>query len=320
MQSAFGQMSPALFSGPTEVQLLDAILVRTTYTKQLQKFCLIENKCCQQLNLWIDGFAQWQNQDNPFGYKDTTLALPLASITVRNCIMGLAFSTTRDRFHWKNLAGKANLHSYYGGLYGRWNCDGFCVDAAFIGALNKYKTIRHLNFGTINRYANAQHSGNEWLAHVGFEYWICPCQSDLQLTPYLNLDYVLQHEHGYTETGANSLDLQVHSKNARLFQAEVGCMLSSTYCACNGLFTPALGIAYINQTPCSNKNYSANFADSSCIFTGRGGDYKRNLFVPRLALIYQNFCDSINASIYYDAQVDSNYWAQDVVVDLTFRF
>ena len=80
---------------------------------------------------------------------------------------------------------------------------------------------------------------------------------------------------------------------------------------------PILTLAYINQTPCASKNYCANFVNSCCEFTGKGGNYERNLFVPRLGLIYQGFCD---VSIYYDGQVGSKYWAQDVVFDLTFHF
>ena len=320
MQSAFEQMSPAQFSGPTEVQLLDAILVRYTYTKHLQKFCYNKDRCCQQpINLWIDGFAQWQNQDNTFGYKDTTLGATIGlDYLINNWILGLAFSSTYDQFHWKNSAGKAHLHSYYGGLYGRWNCDAFYMNTAFLGAFNKYKTTRHLNFGTIDRFANSKHHGNEWLIHAGFEYWLCP--SDFQLAPYLNLDYVLQHENGYTEVGADSLDLHVGSKNARLFQAEAGFSFRSSYCACNGMFTPMLCVAYINQTPCSSRNYQANFINSSCVFMGRGGNYKRNLFVSRLALNYQDLCDKMNISVYYDGQIGSRYWAQDIVFDLTFHF
>ncbi len=317
IEAAFEQMSPAQFSGPTEVQLLDAILVRSTYTKHLQKFCFNQDPYYEQpLSLWIDGIAQWQNQGNPFGYKDTTAGATIGlDYFIRDWLLGLAFSVTNDHCHLKQCAGKATINSYYGGLYGCWNRDRFYLNAAVLGAFNKYKTTRQLNFGTIERCAYSQHNGNEWLPHVGFGYQAR--SPHFQWTPYLNLDYVLEHEQSYTESGADSLNLHVNSKNARLFQGEVGISLSTTYEAGNGVFMPILSLAYINQTPCASKQYGANFVNSCCSFTGKGGNYERNLFVPRLAFIYQGFCD---VSIYYDGQVGNKYWAQDVVFDLTFHF
>ena len=255
IQSAFNQMSPALFSGPTEVQLLDAILIRSTYTKHMQKFCFNKDQHCEQpISLWIDGIAQWQHQGKQFGYKDTTLGATIGvDYSIRNLVLGLAFSATYDQFHWKHFAGKAKINSYYGGLYGRWNCDEFYLNAAFLGAFNKYKTTRQLNFGTINRCAYSHHKGNDWLIHLGLEYQVCPYH--VQWTPYINLDYVIQHEHRYTEAGAGSLDLHVNPKKAMLFQGEVGVLFSTDYHACNGVFTSTLALGYINQTPCSSKNY-----------------------------------------------------------------
>ena len=320
MQTAFEQMSPALFSGPTEIQLLDAILVRSTYTKHLQKFYFYKDQNCGQLiSLWIDGFAQWQNQGNQFGYNDTTAGITIgADYSIHDWVLGAAFSSTFDNFYWKYSAGKANINSYYGGLYGRWNHNEFYMNVAILGAFNKYNTMRQINFGTINRHAYSQHNGNEWLAHLGFEYWVH--RSQFQWTPYINLDYVMQHEQSYTEIGANSLNLHVNSKNAKLFQGEAGVALSTTYHIAHGELIPMLTLAYINQTPCSSKNYYANFVNSTDVFSGTGGNYERNLFVSRLAFMYQDLCDKVNISIYYDAQINNTYWAQDIVLDLTFHF
>ena len=323
IQTTFEQMSPAQFSGPTEVQMLDAILVRSTYTKHLREFCSNKDGCCgKPMSFWIDGIAQWQNQKgsgNQFGYRDTTLGATIGfDYSIPNFVLGVAFSSTYDTFHLKKFTSKGNVNSYYGGFYSHWNYDRFYINAAFLGAQNNYRTTRHFSFGSIDRRAHSKHNGNEWLTHLGFGYQVCP--SSFQCTPYINLDYVLQHEQSYTEAGAGSLDLHVKVKNATLFQGEVGVSLSTSYATWKGAFVPMLTLAYINQTPCSSKNYQANFVNSSCVFAGKGGDYERNLFAPRLALNYQGFCDKVNASIYYDGQIGSRYWAQDVGFDLTFRF
>ncbi len=323
IRTAFEQMSPAQFSAFTEIPLLDAILVRSTYTKHLREFCSKKDqRGGRSMSLWTDGFAQWQNQKksrSQFGYHDTTLGATIGvDYCIRNLVLGLAFSSTYDHCHLKNFPGKANINGYYGGFYGYWNYDGFYMNAAFLGAHNKYKTTRQLSFGNVDRRPYSKHNGNEWLVNFGFGYQVCP--SHFQWTPYINLDYVEQHEHSYTETGGHSLDLHVKSKNVSLFQGEVGILLSARYTAWKGAFVPMLTLAYINQTPFCSKNYYANFVHSTCVFNGEGGDYERNLFAPRLALTYKGSCDWVSASIYYDAEIGSGYWAQDLGFNLAFRF
>ena len=320
IRAAFAQMGPAPFSSPTEIQLLDAILVRSTYTKHLQEFCFNRDRRCEKpISCWIDGIGQWQKQGGQFGYHDTTVG---ATIGVDYCMesltLGVAFSTTYDSFHLKNFGGKGTLNSYYEGLYGHWSSDGFYMNVAFFGAQNSYRTRRPIRFATIDRHAHAKHHGNDWLTHVGLGYQVC--SPHLQWTPYMNLDYVRQHEDSYTETGAGSLDLHVYTRNAGLFQGEAGVLLSTSYSAWNGAFIPMLTLAYINQTPLSGRNYYANFANASRTFSGRGETYERNLFAPCLTLTYQSLCDMVNASLYYDSEIGSGYWAQEVGFDITLRF
>lgn len=306
IQSAFEQMDPAQFSGLTNVQLLDAILVRSTYTHHLADI-----PCDQSTSFWIDGIGQWQKQQHHFGYRDTTVGGTIGvDHSIENFVLGMAFSYTYDMFHSAN---QAHMSSYYGGLYGAWNPNRFYMNMSFLGAYNKFHSKRTLDFGTIDRKARANFSGNEWLAHLGFGYQMSP-----YCTPYIDLDYVQGHRNSYTEEGADSLDLHMHKKNAALFQGEVGVLLSTTYSTCSGLFIPSLTLAYVNQTPCYSKNFRANFVNSTCVFTTHGKNYERNLFAPRLDFTYRTTRNTF--SIYYDGEIGSGYWAQDIGFDLTFRF
>lgn len=323
IQKAFEQMGPAQFSDIAQVQLLDALLIRSTYTKHLQELRLNEDWCCgRTVSLWGDAIGEWQDQDksdNLYGYHDTTVGATIgADYRIHRLVLGAAFSYTYDMFHWQQSGGKANVSSFYGGLYGRWNDERFYVNAALLGAGNNYRTVRHLDFGTINRHAHSHHTGNEWLGNLGVGYQVC--STNFQWTPYVNLDYVGLHENSYTERGAKSLDLHVKDKNGSLFQGDAGLLISTKYCGCKGVFAPTLKLAYINQTPCSSKNYNANFVNSSCEFSGRGRDYERNLFAPGLALTYQRVCGKVDALLYYDAQIGSEYWAQNVGLMVALRF
>jgi uncharacterized protein with beta-barrel porin domain len=323
IQKAFEKMGPAQLADISQVQLLDAILIRSTYTKHLQELRLNEKRSCKRsISLWSDLIGEWQHQntsDHLFGYNDTTVGATIgADYRIHHLVLGAAASYTYDMFHWQQSYGKANVSSFYGGLYGRWSLDNFYINAAVLGAHNTYRTVRHLHFGTINRHAHSHHSGNEWLTNIGVGYQVF--SSNVQWTPYINLDYVGLHEDSYTERGAKSLDLHLKAKNGTLFQGDSGILISTRHKGCKGVFTPTLKLAYINQTPCSSKNYRANFVNSTCSFPGRGRSFERNLFAPGLALAYQRLCGTVDASIYYDAEVGSQYWAQDIGLIVALRF
>ena len=323
IQQAFEQMGPAQFSDMTEVQLLDAILIRSTYTKHIDQLWLKKDQCRKKsIEFWVDLIGQWQHQkksDNLFGYNDTTAGATIgADYRMHNLVLGAALSYTYDSLHWKQSAGKATARSYYGGFYGRWNHEGFYINAAVLGAHNQFRTRRHLHFATINRDAHSHHSGNEWLANFGMGYQVC--SQNFQWTPYINLDYVTLHQQSYTETGAKSLNLRVKTKNGTLFQGEGGILLTTKCCSCTGVFVPTIKLAYINQTPFSSRNYHASFVNSSCSFTGKGRDFERSLFAPGLILTYQRFSCMMDASLFYDAEIGNRYWAQDVGLNISFRF
>ena len=320
LENAFNQMSVGRFAGPGEVQLLDALLVRSTYTKHLQKYWLSQNQCCDKpVNLWFDGFVQWQDQDDAIGYHDVTVgATASADFYINNWVLGFAVSATHDDFQWSYARGNAYMNSGYVGLYSRLNQDNFYMNLAILGACNSYDTSRDINFSTINRRAVSNHDGSQLLTHASLGYWLT--QSHFDYSPYVNFDYVYQHENGFTESGAQSLNLQVDSKNSGIVQSEFGITFQKSYQG----FTPMATLAYVNQTQCLNKNYYARFVDVeqddlSDRFAGRGY-YNRNLFTPRLGCLFNDVCDKINVSLFYDAQVGSSYWAQDLVFDLTICF
>lgn len=310
LQVAFNQMGPAQFLDLLQVQMLDAFLVRSSYTRHLQ-----ESTCCG-ISLWSDVIGQWQNQSRTrelFGYDDSTVGVTIGSdCCYRNFVLGAAFSYTYDDLTWNQSAGRANINSYYGGLYGLWQADSFYINASFLATIHQGRTLRHLHFGTLDRQAVAKPNGTEVLGNLGFGYKVCGC--NFQWTPYVNFDYVNLQESRFGENGAGSLDLLVRAKNTELMQGEFGFILSTCY----GPLKPTLQLAYIGQTTFATPDYTASFVNSSCIFLGTGRSFERNLFAPRLSLAYES--DLIEASVYYEAEVGRKYWAQDVGLTLTVCF
>ena len=240
IQGAFNQMSPAYVSDLTEIKLLDALLVRSTLTKHLQG--------CKGSGFWANGAAEWQHQSSSrcfSEYCDRTLCGTLGcDYCFRNGAVGAVFSTTYDHFRSSQLT--AFINGYFGGVYGCWECNGLSLNGAFLGGVQRNRATRELCFGGIDRAASSRYNGYEWLINFSSGYEMCYC------TPYVNFNYVQQHEESYTEEGACSLNLCVKPKQAKLFQGEAGVLLKTAYSACNGVLTPSVALSYVNQTPLSN--------------------------------------------------------------------
>jgi len=319
LQRAFNQMQPSQFSAFSQVQLNNAVLLRTGYRDHMTEMF---DPCECGVSGWGDVIGQWTHQDGAqqqVGYNDTTLGATLGvDWNVGAGLLGAAFSYTHDDLRWRQGTGHGQMNSYYGGVYGSLNCENCYFDFSLLGGSNRFDGVRHIDFATIDRTATHHQNGFEWLAGIGASMELCTC--DFNMTPYIDLDYVYTHQNGYAETGAGSLDLDVKHNNSQFFQGEVGITFYQSCSVYNGYFTPELTLAYRNQTQLSGKTYHAQFVDSACTFDVAGWDVRRNLFVPRLILAYQSCGGCVNVSLQYDAAVGRYYWTQAGSLQLGIRF
>lgn len=326
IDAAFNQMQPSQFSALTWTQINNALLIRSSYSRHLED--VLYNHCCPPLfDVWTDGVGQWQHQDTKryqFGYNDSTGGITLgADVCCDHFRLGLAGTYTHSQLKWKNSGGHAHVNSYYGGLYGSWTDECGYINASILGAYSRYNTSRHLHFADINRYARASHNGWEMLA--GLEsgiIWHNLCACDL--IPFARVDYVYLSQQGYSEDGAESLNLDVRKRQDQLCQSELGMVFTSRY-ACECLYeswtlVPRLKVSYINQTPLTRHSYHANFMDSSCEFDVRGWNFTRNLGAISLEVTCLSACDILGITVSYDGQYGKHYWNQAGNILLDFKF
>lgn len=326
INSAFNQMQPSQFSAVTWTQLENALLIRSSYSQRLNN---LYRKCCGQWNFWANGLGQWQHQKtkhhNQFGYNDITGGLTLGTDAYYNDFrIGAAASYTYSDLHWKESAGDALINSYYGGLYESWNDGCNYINACVLGAYSRYRTSRHLHFGTIDRRAKTDH--NSWEALASLETGVILQESfcDIDLIPFASIDYVYLSQQGYSERGADSLNLNVRRRNDQLIQSQLGIVF--TYCtlwecSCKSwIVDPRLSLSYTNQSPLTGNSYRANFVDSNCEFSAKGWDFQRNLGVAAFSLNFSDCAETMAITLNYDGQFSKNYWNQTGNIMVNFYF
>lgn len=306
---------PSKYSAATWSQIENALLIRSTYSQHLEN--LSYKNCCARWNFWVNSFGQWfsQHGQNQVGYNDFTGGFTIGADTCFNdFLIGAAFSYTNSNLHWKDSAGHGDINSYYGGLYSSWNNECFYVNAAVLGAYNDYDTSRHVLFRSIDFHAHASHNGWEALAEIeaGVEFQELFCNVDL--VPYISVDYVYLSQQGYNEHGAERFDLHVENRNDQLIQSELGLQFlrrMNCECCCRSwMLIPNLSLSYINQTPLTARSYRFNYVTRTPLGSVSGWDFERNLGAVTLNFNVLDCTETWNFTLHYNGQFGKNYSCQ----------
>ena len=146
---------------------------------------------------------------------------------------GLQYDFNR---HWRAGAafgyGRANLYNYEyanvridsstysGAAWGIYRPSESWTFTALAGYMNlQYESTRKINFGGLNRTANANWSGNGFTAALAAEYnWVLSSnkssRSAVRIKPNTFLSYALHNQGAFSETGADSLNLALNAHTA----------------------------------------------------------------------------------------------------------
>lgn len=324
IEETFNHMQPSQFSAQTWTQLANALLVRSSYSKHLREFSL-HKRCSDefQSDVWVDTMGQWEQQhakNNQFGYNDWTAGASIGTdASYKKFRFGVAASYTYSKVNWNQSAGHGQINSYYGGAYGGWSNDNGYVILSSLGAYNHYNNSRYLSIGNMNRHTSGSHNG--WEVLTGLEGGGYFKTNHLKVGPFARVDYIYLWQDGYRESGADSLNLHIHSRQDQLIQSQGGIAFTSNY-ECNptrkyGTLIPRLEISYINQSPLGKTNYLASFKDSDCEFSVSGWSFKRNLGAVGVSITYLTPSERFGISLQYDGQFGYLYSNQSG--DLTFN-
>lgn len=166
---------------------------------------------------WIKPFGSWANQDDHegvSGYRSDTYGFVLGADKelARNTRLGAAFSYSNTRVKG-NADASAKVDTYQAIVYGSHSLDertevNFQADVG----MNSNDTSRRIRFADLNRSASANY--NSWNTHLGVGMGrLYDIGAKATFTPSLRADYLYIRDKGYTESGADALDLKVNGKS-----------------------------------------------------------------------------------------------------------
>ncbi|EMS77554.1 putative serine protease [Desulfotignum phosphitoxidans DSM 13687] len=182
---------------------------------------------------------------------------------------------------YQNLDGKMNIgqstiESYQGFLYSQWTetqeGQGAYVNTGLGAGIVEIDTDRTIHF--LNRTATSDHTAQTGALFMGTGYGFK--YADWLVRPGFDMNYAFMHEDSFTESGADSMTLDVDSRTSYSLQSHIGLNLSRKLTFETGELIPEFRIGWIHEFFPDPKNFNARFHDTPYSFEAPGRDMPKN--------------------------------------------
>jgi autotransporter-associated beta strand protein len=226
------------------------------------------------LNLWSVPFTAHQIQKRhglTQGYTATTpgVLLGLDGKIAKDLVVGLAAGYSHSDLKWTHHIGTAKEQAAYGAIYGRWAKKHGSIESSLVYGYSRYKTDRPIIFMVdipVNRHAKGNHSSMQGSAHLkAAADWSC---KKITFEPFAEAAYVYIREKGFKEKGAQSLDLDILSKNSNLLMSEAGLRIAYCKSCPRTILTPYVQASGIYESRRLGKHEKALFNGCPLNVTG----------------------------------------------------
>ncbi|MDR2838499.1 MAG: autotransporter domain-containing protein [Azonexus sp.] len=273
--------------------------------------------------LWIKPFSSWADQgkrNGADGFDGNTWGAVLGadSLIDSRSRLGFAVAYARTDIDGKsNIAGHhAEVDTYQAIAYGSHSLDDRTdVNVQVDGGINDNSGRRQIRFAGVNRIAKADYTG--WNAHLGLGIRrMMNLDAKTTITPFVRADYTWVDNHGYTEKGANALNLKVNSKSLDELVLSVGGKLNYAVSKATSL-SANLGVGY--DLIGKDTLITSTFVGGGSAFQTEGVGQQRLRTRGGLGLttVYDN---GLETSVNYDIEARSQFTNQSLSVKVRMPF
>lgn len=279
-----------------------------------------------RFGFWVDGYGTLGSLDGDTnasgtGWWSGGVLAGLDVVLGRHGLLGLTGGWARldvDVDH-RSLADAADV--YQGGLYGAWVGERLYVGALARYAWTSFDTRRRLVFGDVDRTATADFDGQEvgGFLELGYVAWD---PGGWQLEPMVAGHFAWLRRDGFTESGADSLDLVVDQESWTSIVSSVGVRIHKRFALDFGLaISPEIWGGWGHQFGDNGRPLSARFqgalTDGQFRVTGATSDRDGGQFGAGWAVSRAN---DVTFFLYYDGNANADLIAHGVTAGILIRW
>ena len=236
-----------------------------------------------------------------------------------NFLVGIASGYTRTASDFSNSGGSIDANSIPLNLYAAYIPKPFYAVGSAGYTLNLFDLDRDLNFGGLARTAKSSATGHQFNAYgeTGYDFKM----GSLVLTPNATLAYSHLWVDGFTESGADSLNLTVSSQSAESLQTGLGGRITFPFEACGLKIFPQLFASYQHEFSNDSRGLDARLPQIGNTFTFRTDALDRDFALLGGTLAAAGLAKNLIVQLDYSAELGrDNYTAHFVNAGLKYTF
>ena len=240
---------------------------------------------------YISGYQSW-NAGTVVGY-DRLLS--------DNFMLGISGGYAYGQVNAQAENGNTDVTSAQGTLYAGYNSpdQNYFVNAAGSMAWNWYDGRRDIIVGSLNRTADAQYDGQQYSTYIesGYKFRASGDSNidsilgdNVDVTPLVSLQWTHLSLGSYTESNADSLDLNVDKQNYDILESGLGASFSLEENYDWGLFVPELHAKWLYDIVNDPMSITSSFVGGGTSFTANGVTPQKNgiNFGSKLSFDFKN--------------------------------
>ena len=264
---------------------------------------------------WLKGFAGFIKQTAKGmydGYRSSTTGSAIGADTrITDSLVGglsLAYSDSEIKQDDFRNGDKTNAKAWQGSVYSSLNVtDRLYLEGAFAYADDQYKGQRRT---AIDRTAESDFGGSQLTGRVAAGYRI-NLDSIQTLTPMVSMQWSRLNLDGYTETGADALNLKVDSQKLTSNRLGLGLRYGLETRSKGLTFRPEVSATWFNDSGDRNKAVIASYAGGGSSFATPVVGLEKHSYTVGAGLSVLTDNNS-GVALNYDYSAASGAWTHDV--------
>jgi autotransporter-associated beta strand protein len=328
---AFNQMHPALYKGMAMVQENNSVQVRSALSERVQvilnkQHCSPSkmknrrrNPCHAQdrnIHFWVSAVGDLLHQaDSTFmyspqiGYQADSggFVSGIDYNFATHFYVGALGAYTHSDVKWKDNQGTGEVGSGYAGLYLSAIGKIFYGNFSVMGAWSDFDERRNILYTRVSQTARNSHQGEQIISHL--DTGINLGLKGLTVRPFDSLDWIVQRENAFVETGAREYNLEVKSTRANMLRNELGVNFAACHCFSGTKATIDTKFGWVREVRMSGESMDCKFDSTKApvIFAAKGYFPNRNLLSAGASISVVALKDRFTCTLYYNGEFGLKY-------------
>ena len=282
------------------------------------------------VGLWARGVGEFGKQASGydftgFGYRTGGVVGGLDWQPRRDLILGFGTAYLGSDLNWNNSGGTASVSNAKFGLYASYFTPQFFLDGVFSGGVNWTATNRRIAIIdplpsdlAIDRLAAGNSTGHDLAAHL--QGGVNLPVAGWELTPLARLSYFYQNQNGFSEQGADDLNLTVQGFSAQTLRSQLGLLAGRTFGLLGEIkLRPEVQVGWAHDFSLDNRVINAGLTVLGGTFAVNGFRGETDSLLLGAGLTAQ-LTGGVAVSGRYAAELRRGFQAQMVNLGLRFDF